>query len=731
MTRGAHCATLRHATCQLIFTSNPQTVSFNLPHPPITSPTAYICPIIMSSTDTELRLGSRRTASTTFDGREPKRSKRNDKAPKTVSPSHPNPTFSTRNGADQAMICRLCKAKKVDKAILNVIEHRKKSANIPSRMNLPLEQSCSTCRLLLHARECKSKSYPWVDATYFYRYVKTGTPSAPAERIEAFRLAEPESGPLRFSARQPRKDRIPDATEYRQRMDRLERVDFKLFTEQIRICQERHTRCQLQHPKVVRGLKVIDCRTRNIIQAQPDCAYVALSYVWGSGKGGDLQNPPKTIADALSATLDLGFNYLWIDRYCIDQQDAREKHTQIQQMGTIYRQAQVTIIAAAGADPSHGLPGVSSNRTWRTPIMLNQHVLYPMHQTSQEMISVSTWMSRAWTYQEFVLSRRRLVFTDQHAFLDCPEAMTEELSASWRLTFIPRITLMDRDLRNTLSVAPGYSVWDRFSMNVTRYSKRNLTYASDALNGILGVLSTFEEENPKPVYQLHGLPYIFNRTTAELQLIWCISHTYGKMPGDDFASRRQLTNPGGSGNQPEDFPSWSWTAWEGHPVIYEYDHEMCTGYSIPGEISVELMNSNETISLEDYTHRKISGEDIIASPFIWLTGYTVPVELCLNDFGEGMFVTDSASNEMHLKCTNMAFTGEDFLSGKRPVGNLIALVLDDSIPRKSALLLEEGTHEYYRIGIVSDGIEFLRYACSKTREIKKYPGADRKRIRIG
>ncbi|CAG5181270.1 uncharacterized protein ALTATR162_LOCUS9678 [Alternaria atra] len=112
----------------------------------------------------------------------------------------------------------------------------------------------------------------------------------------------------------------------------------------------------------LRQLRVIDCDQKSTVPAPLGCRYVALSYVWGQHESAfnDLQNAPETIADSIDLTKRLGYKYLWVDRYCIDQTDRIDKHTQVLQMGEIYAAAQVTIVAAAGSDPSYGLPGVSS-----------------------------------------------------------------------------------------------------------------------------------------------------------------------------------------------------------------------------------------------------------------------------------------------------------------------------------------------------------------------------------
>ncbi|KAF1362736.1 HET-domain-containing protein, partial [Lizonia empirigonia] len=119
-------------------------------------------------------------------------------------------------------------------------------------------------------------------------------------------------------------------------------------------------------PEVV-GLRVIDCVQRAIVQAPSKCCFVALSYVWGQVTQPTLnflepwKDVPKTIQQAIDLVLDLGYRFLWVDRYCIDQTDSHQKHQQISQMGAIYAAAHFTIVAAAGNGPDHGLPGTPSH----------------------------------------------------------------------------------------------------------------------------------------------------------------------------------------------------------------------------------------------------------------------------------------------------------------------------------------------------------------------------------
>src|SRR5215471_13474429 len=96
--------------------------------------------------------------------------------------------------------------------------------------------------------------------------------------------------------------------------------------------------------------------------------YVALSYCWGGTQlvvlrastletmtaNLDLSSLPKTIRDAVEVTRRLGFRFLWIDALCIMQDCMADKDKEIQRMGYIYKNAAITIAAAAARGASEG-----------------------------------------------------------------------------------------------------------------------------------------------------------------------------------------------------------------------------------------------------------------------------------------------------------------------------------------------------------------------------------------
>ncbi|KAK1655845.1 heterokaryon incompatibility, partial [Colletotrichum phormii] len=157
--------------------------------------------------------------------------------------------------------------------------------------------------------------------------------------------------------------------------------------------------------------------------------YATLSYVWGSGKSDGLEphgrlpsSLPRVIEDAKTVAVALGFQYLWVDRYCIPQHCEKDAHDQIRNMNLIYARSCITIVAAAGRCPDYGLPGVGkTTRKVFDTLQIGSHTIRWMPtnvEWVEQQIKNSKWNTRAWTCQEAALSARRLYFTDHFALLE-------------------------------------------------------------------------------------------------------------------------------------------------------------------------------------------------------------------------------------------------------------------------------------------------------------------------
>ncbi|KAF2658956.1 HET-domain-containing protein, partial [Lophiostoma macrostomum CBS 122681] len=149
------------------------------------------------------------------------------------------------------------------------------------------------------------------------------------------------------------------------------------------------------------NLRCIDCEGMKVVDLPSNSRYLALSYVWGAcsnvEKEANLSDVPAVIKDAIFVTLQLSFRFLWIDRYCIDQNDDMEKHNQIANMGSIYAGATMTIIAAGGTDAHSGLPGASScHCDLDEGFQLGTYSLIPVLGNPKEALNRSKWSTRGW-----------------------------------------------------------------------------------------------------------------------------------------------------------------------------------------------------------------------------------------------------------------------------------------------------------------------------------------------
>jgi hypothetical protein len=191
-------------------------------------------------------------------------------------------------------------------------------------------------------------------------------------------------------------------------------------------------------------------------------------------------------------------------------------------MDSVYEAAEITLVAAAGQDEDFGLPGIS-NRLRKTQPIANQSGLGVIStmRDPHESIRRSKWPTRGWTFQEALLSRRRLVFTEEQVYFECNgmncfESLTSPLD---RIHIKTRAKSRDCMRPGTFgrSSKVGFGKLDPAKFGLTdafllyvaaieQYSSRQLTYESDSLNAFRGVMRRFSKQTI-PIRQLWGVPF--------------------------------------------------------------------------------------------------------------------------------------------------------------------------------------------------------------------------------
>jgi hypothetical protein len=175
-------------------------------------------------------------------------------------------------------------------------------------------------------------------------------------------------------------------------------------------------------------------------------------------------------------------------------------------MSDIYAAAHLTIVAAAGQDPSYGLPGVRSRfktHHYRCETIELVHLAACPPPKSID-IANSLWHKRAWTFQEGYYSRRRLFFTDYQMLYICqsPDVSSESMDTrAWArgpLEDCLPAPSWDWDsyrTRRYFSAGCQFSTPMKMAMKqMQAYSARKLSYDSDALKAIRGALELHYSE---------------------------------------------------------------------------------------------------------------------------------------------------------------------------------------------------------------------------------------------
>ncbi|KAF1837044.1 HET-domain-containing protein [Decorospora gaudefroyi] len=335
--------------------------------------------------------------------------------------------------------------------------------------------------------------------------------------------------------------------------------DYEFVLTSLDTCRYYHGEHCSQSLSRVHNLRVIDCQSRRIILAEPDQRYICLSYVWGRGAIEETEVMytelpavvPKTVEDAMVVAVNLDIPYLWVDRYCIDQANPEEKHNVIRNMDRIYEAAEITIIAASGDDPHQGLPGVRGTPRKSQPTLRVGGEVFVAAEEVAGPIHNSKWATRGWTYQEMLLSRRRLVFTNSQMYFQCTMMHGVE-------SLCPNATTPSGPFRALYRVFPhggiGHTEMD-MKRRLIEYYRRQLSFKTDIIHAFAGIVNAF---NSSKILQgkathFYGIPIIYADENLDLatesfvlNLTWSIHFSSTTRP--DPIQRTDA------------FPSWSWAS---------------------------------------------------------------------------------------------------------------------------------------------------------------------------
>jgi hypothetical protein len=349
-----------------------------------------------------------------------------------------------------------------------------------------------------------------------------------------------------------------------------QRINFADVQEWLQFCCMYHrggcTQGRHSGKTILQGFRLINCKTNppKVEAAPSNKKYVALSYVWGPDSNS--LSWPRVVLDAIQVTTELGFDYLWVDRYCIDQDNPEEKNYLISKMAWIYEGAEITIIAASGNNANYGLPGVGrTTRLAQPKIKVAGMTLVSTLCDPRVRIRESVWWTRGWTYQEGVLSRRRLVFTADQVYWECGGMVAHEAI---------HLPLRLLHTKNALRMSPYMQVGvfsgkpEEFSSfqtkglddkrrgaeiaeHVTNFTRRNLTFDTDSLFAFEGISDRYSDSK-SGIRFIRGLPVLVRRGPQHCRSSFALSLASWIHLESGKENKRRLR-----------FPSWTWAGWKG------------------------------------------------------------------------------------------------------------------------------------------------------------------------
>ena len=351
-------------------------------------------------------------------------------------------------------------------------------------------------------------------------------------------------------------------------------IDFNMVKSWVQECELGH-KCKSQQNSYIAGSSecpsiLVEVKGRRLIMREcADQHYCALSYVYGDvdvfrttrSNLSSLQqlnslDDPKLglsaiICDAMAFVEAIGEEYLWVDSLCIMYDDRDQLKKEIANMGIIYRRARLTISVISASGANDNIPGTLPESRPTLPMtQLWDRQVFARPLEVHLQLEGSKYESRAWTYQERLLSTRCLYITRSLVYYHCLEKRGSELGSSEQISnsVNPLHSLICDGPRKFFRWHQGMdresevSEWIYYYELVRKYSQREMKYSSDVLSAFAGILATLSLGYDTTFCA--GLP----NSALLICLHWIPGH--GRCIAKPVASERRTG-----------FPSWTWAGW--------------------------------------------------------------------------------------------------------------------------------------------------------------------------
>ncbi|CAO2647630.1 Nn.00g085520.m01.CDS01 [Neocucurbitaria sp. VM-36] len=257
--------------------------------------------------------------------------------------------------------------------------------------------------------------------------------------------------------------------------------------------------------------------------------YVALSYCWGKSlaytttttnlvahkqeQGIKYDNLPKTLQDALFLVRYLGLQYLWADCVCIVQDDKADWEHEAARMADVYSNAYLTIAATRASHCGEGFLQPRKIKSRQSTPFEDEDGSFELYfdyddcTTSPGSMQTVTYqplrlhkgeplLERVWCFQERVLATRTLHFASDKMYWECAQCFeTEEGIVNDHEEDFYKEYSMEKiasGLKNAAESEDPNASRDAWFRLIQEYTSRNMTYQSDKLPALSGIISALQ-----------------------------------------------------------------------------------------------------------------------------------------------------------------------------------------------------------------------------------------------
>lgn len=382
-------------------------------------------------------------------------------------------------------------------------------------------------------------------------------------------------------------------------------VDLGIVRDWMDKCIRQHdSRCRNPfQTKHVPPAWLIDTWDDCLVPGHTSLEYIAISYRWGASVGfqtdvkalEEFRNPgglsksanaqfmPPALRNAMRLVQATGERYLWADAICLAQSGDETMARELDNMAAIYASAKMTLVVTDGdaMDEIPGLESISQPRDIHQqvfPWLGGENIVIRNRPVLQHTRGCSPYFDRGWTFQEWLFSKRRLIFANKQIHWKCACATWHEDqidvpgdvdTARNDVSAFLRDTFMDTESGQYPPRVPSI---ERLGTVLSEYNSRQLTFPEDTLPAITGLLTSLSRAMGTGF--LCGLPEM----CFDAALMW---DSFSVQP----VKRRTYSGKSRSVLPDSYLPSWSWVGWQFHGLRMAGDESLGTFTLLPKRIT--------------------------------------------------------------------------------------------------------------------------------------------------